>query len=283
LGYNRPITVIASEKETVLYSKVRTMKEEEEELARDILARLPQELKEELAEAARVDGSTVEEYLLVLLHDIEQQGLFKTPLNEDISEEDFLREIFVGDCPACSSESTVCCDEIEEIDDPTVGMCETCGFIWCLECGFEVRRGEDCGHWEVCGDCDEEKDEFEDCGIPPAECPKVVDWMGRALARACEGTCAWCGKDVPDECELFGVGAKLRGGMEFTSNPSESGFFMPVSIAGKMVPAVVTGADSDARREGNELMFMTCSEACAQALREALLAEKEVIDRAELN
>jgi hypothetical protein len=259
------------------------MEEEEERLAKDLLARLPDDLKQALEETARSDGLTIEEYVMLLLHDIGQQGLMEAPLDEDMSEDEFLRLVFVGDCPACESEKTVCCDEIEGIDDPTIGMCEACGFMWCLECGFEVRRGEDCGHWEVCDNCDEEKDEFEDCGIPASECPKVIEWMGQMIARACEGSCAWCGKDVPEECELFAVGAKLRGGIEFTNNRCDTGFFMPVSIGGKTVPAVVTGVDSEARKQGNELLFMTCSEACAQALREALLAEKEVIDRAELN
>lgn len=257
--------------------------EEEERLAKDILARLPDELKEALSETARSDGLTVEAYVLGLLHDSDQQGLLEAPLDKDLSEEEFLRLIFVGNCPACESESTITCDEIEGIDDPTVGMCNACGFMWCLECGSEVRRGENCGHWDICENCDEEKDEFEDCGIPPSECPKVVEWMEQMIARACEGACAWCGKDVPEECEVFAVGAKLRGGIEFTNDQSGTGFFMPVSIAGKMVPAVVTGSGSDAQKQGNELMFMTCSEVCAQALREALLAEKEVIDRAELN
>ncbi len=261
----------------------RAMNEEEERLVKDLLARLPDQLKEALVETAREDGVTVEEYVMVLLRDIDQQGLLEAPLDADITEEEFLRLIFVGDCPACDSGSTVCCDEIEDIDDPTVGMCKACGFMWCLECGAELHRGEDCGHWEICDNCDEEKDEFEDCGLPPAECPKVVEWMGQMIARACEGACAWCGKDVPEECDLFAVGAKLRGGIEFTNNHSDMGFFMPISIAGKMVPAIVTGLASDARKDGNDLMFMTCSEVCAQALRQALIAEKEVIDRAELN
>jgi uncharacterized protein (DUF1778 family) len=259
------------------------MNEEEQRMAKDLLARLSGDLKETLEEAAKIDGLSLEEYLLVLIRDMDQQGLLEAVTESDVTESEFLRLVFVGDCPACGSEKTVSGDELEDVDDPTVGICQDCGFSWCLECGATVARGEICGHWGVCETCDEEKDEFEDCGIEPSECPKVVEWMGRVIAEACKSTCSWCGLDIPEEKEVFAVGATLRGAIEFTSDQSSMSFFMPVAIGGKVVPAVVTASDSEARQQGNDLMFMTCSEACAEQLRDALREEKELIDRAELN
>lgn len=259
------------------------MNEEEQQLAKDLLARLSGELKETLEEAAKIDGLTLEEYILMLIHDMDQQGLLEAVTDDDVSESEFLRLVFVGDCPACGSEKTLSGDELEEIDDCTIGICESCGFTWCLECGATMVRGEVCGHWDVCEVCDEEKDEFEDCGIEPSECPRVVEWMGQMIAEACKSSCSWCGLDIPEEKEIFAVGATLRGAIEFTTNQEGTSFFMPVAIGGKVVPAVVTAADSEARQQGNDLMFMTCSEACAEQLRDALREEKELIDRAELN
>jgi hypothetical protein len=260
------------------------MKEEEEErLAMELLARLPEELKETLREAAGVDGLTLEEYVHVLIRDVDKQGLLETGVVDEALEDELVRVMFVGGCPACGSEDTLSGEELVDVDDPTVGVCEACGFCWCLECGATVARGEVCGHWDICEACDEEKDEFEDCGIDPAECPKVVEWMGQMIARACQSSCAWCGKDIPEEGEVFAVGAALKGAMEFTSSQGGVNFFMPVTVGGKVVPAMVTAADSEARQQGNDLMFMTCSETCAQKLRDSLRQEKELVERAELN
>ena len=257
--------------------------EEEERLAKEMLARLPEELREPFEEAARLDGSTLEEYVLALVRDMEKEGLLDAAADDDVSEEEFLRLVFVGDCPSCGSENTICCDEFEDIDDPTVGLCNECGYFWCLECGSAQVRGETCGHWDVCDRCDEEKDEFEDCGIMPSECPRVLEWIAEEYALASQGSCAWCGAAIPEFAEVYAVGAKLKGGIEFRAGNGDAAFFMPVTVAGRLVPAIVTGQGSDARAHGDDLMFMTCSEACASDLRDALREEKELVERAELN
>ena len=75
---------------------------------------------------------TLEEYVMVLLQDVDRGGLLDAATDSDISEDEFLMLVFVGDCPNCSSELTVCCDEVKEIDYPTVGLCKECGYMWCL-------------------------------------------------------------------------------------------------------------------------------------------------------
>jgi hypothetical protein len=257
--------------------------DEEKQFVDELLAGLPGELRETFEEAARLDGLTLEEYVLVLLQDMDRGGLLDAATDSDISEDEFLRLVFVGDCPNCSSESTVCCDEIKEIDDPTVGLCKDCGYMWCLECGIMLEMNETCGHWDICESCDEPKNEFEDCGIMPSECPRIVEWISGNYAHPMQDSCAWCGKEIPENSEVYAVGATLKGGIEFRTEEGSQGFFMPVSIAGRMIPAIVTAPGSDARRQGNDLMFMTCSEQCAGKLRETLSEEKELIDRAELN
>jgi len=53
---------------------------------------------------------------------------------------------------------------------------------------------------------------------------------------------------------------------------------MPVKIStlGKTIWSIVPPADSDARKDGNDLMFTLCSEECGDQLKEALEIEKDL-------
>jgi curli biogenesis system outer membrane secretion channel CsgG len=57
-----------------------------------------------------------------------------------------------------------------------------------------------------------------------------------------------------------------------------AGQVMPLSITGanKTVLVAITGLDSDAKRAGYDLMYMTCSQTCGEQMRAALQDE---IDR----
>lgn len=263
--------------------KETVMNDEDTQFVYELLAVLPDELRETFEEAARLDGLTLEEYVLTLLSDMDREGLLEPAIDGDVPEDEFLKLVFVGDCPKCGSDDTVCCDEMEGIDDPTVASCNQCGHLWCLECGLEVARGEICGHWDVCDSCDEEKDEYEECGIMPSDCPRIIEWIARNYAQSVQGTCAWCGSQIPESGEVYAVGATLKGGIQFQSGSGTTGFFMPIAIGGRMVPAIVTAPGSDARQQGNDLMFVTCSDACARELRDSLCEEKELVERAEQN
>lgn len=272
------------------------MKEEEEEeesrLAREMVEKVPAELRASMEEAAASEGITLEEYVMALLRETELRGLLEAAVDEDVSEHEFLRMFFVGDCPSCGSGNTLSCDELEEIDDPTLALCRDCGHAWCLECGFAVQAEEKggqwgieetCGHWEICEACEEDRDEYEDCGVLPSECPHVQEWIAEQHALSCQSSCAWCGSEIPEADEVFAVGATMKGGIEFASGQPGTCFFIPVAVGDRLVPAIVTAAESEARKHGNDLMFMTCSEVCACSLRDALCEQKEFIDRAELN
>jgi len=89
------------------------------------------------------------------------------------SVEEFISEIFVGDCPECGSRNTRDCEELPDIDDITIGLCNDCGRLWCTECGRTITKGDVCEHWEICEKCTRKKDEFGDCGIPPWECAEI--------------------------------------------------------------------------------------------------------------
>lgn len=249
------------------------MSEEEDGMHEDEQGFTDEELQQELMKALGPE-------------DLEQlKGLFDAGPEglKDISEDEFLSMLFIGECPACERNDTILCDEVEGIDDPTVALCKDCGFMWCTECGTQIEAGRDCGHWDICEKCKEPRDEFEDCGIPVCECPHILDWLGEIAAGVYGSTCAWCGGDIPEGEEVFAIGAKLKEGIDFHTSGAADGYFMLVVLGGRKVPVIVTGQNSEARRQGNDWMFMTCSEECATELKVALEIERDTIEKAELN
>lgn len=203
-----------------------------------------------------------------------------------MDEEEFLRLTFVGDCPECGSENTCSCEAVEGIEDITVGLCRDCSLLWCLECGTALPDGGDCGHWVICERCEATKDEFGECGVDPLECQRIEQWMAAAESPTFEtGQCAWCGTSIAEGGEVYAVGAKIREGIDFVrlGERQENCPLMPVVVAGRTVPALITANGSQAKEDGNDLLIMVCSEDCALALKDALEQEKEFIDRASLN
>jgi len=93
-----------------------------------------------------------------------------------------------------------------------------------------------------------------------------------------ETTCGWCGRHVPPDTEVFGGGGKARPGFDLTAL---AGQVLAVHLVGpdKMVLVAVTGIDSVARREGDDFVYMTCSEACARNMKAAFDSEIEMAKR----
>ena len=66
-----------------------------------------------------------------------------------------VRRMTIGVCPQCGSENTHSCEKLEyvsaiddekdsncpvvlELDDITIGHCDVCSHIWCLECRKQI-------------------------------------------------------------------------------------------------------------------------------------------------
>ena len=94
------------------------------------------------------------------------------------SEEEFVRTVFVGDCPRCESSKTAIARSDDEEDDLTVGLCKACDYLWCLECECELKPGEQCGHWDICEHCDDLDDETGACPRTTDECTVIQAWLG---------------------------------------------------------------------------------------------------------
>jgi hypothetical protein len=77
-----------------------------------------------------------------------QQRLREMARSADTSDE-FVRQIFVGDCPKCGSDSTGDAGNDPELDNVLIGRCYDCGYYWCTECGRELdKAGPDCPCWK---------------------------------------------------------------------------------------------------------------------------------------
>jgi len=87
--------------------------------------------------------------------------------------------------------------------------------------------------------------------------------------------CAWCGKRIPEDEEVWGIGARARAGVD-TSSLEEP--FIEFTLRGKVLPALITREGSPAKRGGYDFAFMACSAECAGELREAVREEIDLID-----
>ena len=96
---------------------------------------------------------------------------------ESDTEDEFVRAVFVGDCPRCDSEETAMPEGPDGEEDLTVGVCNACGYVWCLECDQELAPGTPCGHWDICESCEELEDESGICGTSPGQCDIIQAWL----------------------------------------------------------------------------------------------------------
>ncbi len=122
---------------------------------------------------------------------------------EKIERDAVISSIMVGNCPKCGSDNAHNCSALKEvparevagfkipkrtmgyncpvalrIDDPCVGHCDNCNYIWCLECGTELLlKSHRCPHWgEVCAECENEGEKCEYTFVIHS-CPKIKKWL----------------------------------------------------------------------------------------------------------
>jgi hypothetical protein len=88
-------------------------------------------------------------------------------------------------------------------------------------------------------------------------------------------TCAWCNVEIPQDAEVFGFGAKASEGVDLRDKEGEF-VSLELPLAGKTVFALISTAGSQARAQGYDLVFLTCSQDCAESLKDALEFEKDV-------
>ena len=89
--------------------------------------------------------------------------------------------------------------------------------------------------------------------------------------------CAWCNQDITSDEDTYGFGAKADPNIDLHDKEGE---FVSLNLAliEKTVFALVPPSQSDPRTDGFDFIFLTCSEDCAQSLKEALELERDVFE-----
>jgi hypothetical protein len=85
--------------------------------------------------------------------------------------------------------------------------------------------------------------------------------------------CAWCQNHIGDDMEVFGAGAKLKPDVDLSEYESRCIQTILVSEE-KPIYMMVTGEGSEAKEDGNDCMFLFCSEECGLKLKTVL--DKEI-------
>ena len=87
------------------------------------------------------------------------------------------------------------------------------------------------------------------------------------------GQCAWCASQINDNMEVFAFGAKFNSDIDLSDFESHC---IQISLVSEEKPVymMVTVQGSEAKNEGNDGMFLVCSEKCGQKLKHVL--EKEI-------
>lgn len=76
------------------------------------------------------------------------------------SAEEFVRQILTGDCPRCGSAQTEDCMNDPELENPCIGRCLECGYLWCSECGQTLDpKSPYCPCWNVTAEEDAGEDD----------------------------------------------------------------------------------------------------------------------------
>jgi hypothetical protein len=88
-------------------------------------------------------------------------------------------------------------------------------------------------------------------------------------------TCCWCGKRIGRENEVFSLGCRKQAGIDISKYERD---IMPLTILSqsKTLWSVVPPADSDARKGGEDFLFVLCSVECGKELKEALRKDIDI-------
>ena len=80
--------------------------------------------------------------------------------------------------------------------------------------------------------------------------------------------CCWCGKDTTDS-NVFTIPVKFKKDTDYPQ-VKLNGYITYLKVGDKKVWAIVTGLNSEAKQEGNDLIFMFCSKDCVDEFKEVL-------------
>jgi hypothetical protein len=79
--------------------------------------------------------------------------------------------------------------------------------------------------------------------------------------------CAWCHQELAPDAEVYSVAAQAKPWVDL---PRAGVLELSLDATHQRVLAIIPAPGSPARLAGNDLLFATCSQACAEALKAAI-------------
>lgn len=79
--------------------------------------------------------------------------------------------------------------------------------------------------------------------------------------------CAWCRQELAPEAEVYSVAAQAKPWVEL---PKAGVLELSLDATHQRVLAIIPAPGSPAKEAGNDLLFATCSQACAEGLKAAI-------------
>ena len=101
--------------------------------------------------------------------------------------------------------------------------------------------------------------------------------MSKQTYKQLYRTCAWCNQKISEDDDIFGFGAKASQSVDLEGKEGEF-VSLNLSLLDKTVFALVPEKPSGTNTHGYDLLFITCSEDCAQSLKDELDLERDVFE-----
>lgn len=108
---------------------------------------------------------------------------------------------------------------------------------------------------------------------------KLLEAQENAGVETLGRTCGWCKKIVAEDDPVLAI----KGRSKIDLSNLEGLFFPLTLLSGKILIALATTSDSDAKKEGCDFVLMACCEECGEQMRIALTDDiqmAEYIDEA---
>ena len=81
--------------------------------------------------------------------------------------------------------------------------------------------------------------------------------------------CCWCNREMREDSERFSINTKFRDPKDYQKNAGRIvEFYVPT--VDRAILALAVTRDSEAKKQGHEIMFVVCSERCREELSAAL-------------
>jgi hypothetical protein len=99
--------------------------------------------------------------------------------------------------------------------------------------------------------------------------------MDNQLRERLMHTCTWCLNTIPEGDDRFAFGVKASEAIDLTEKQGEF-VSLKLALKDKTLVALVPMRNSEAKEQGFDLIFLTCSQGCAEDLKVALEMERDV-------